>query len=94
MTIKKRLQELVREHLQLINHNTLIEARLKLDREQWQSFWEVVAQRYIDECYAKVAGTVDVNSYAPEETWNKTWDTLEKLYPEYILQPTENCPEL
>jgi hypothetical protein len=94
MNIKTRLKELVKEHLQLINTPTLVEARLRLDREQWQSFWEVVAQRYIDECHAKVAGTVAINTYAPEENWRETWDVLEKLYPEYILEPAKNLPEL
>jgi hypothetical protein len=92
--MKTRIKELVREHLQLINQPNLAQAREQLSRDHWQSFWEVIAKRHVDECYAAVAGTVAMNSYAPEETWTKTWDTLEKLYPEYILEPEANLPQL
>jgi len=85
MTIKKRLQQLVRDHLKLINHTSLDLAEQALNPEQWQSFWEVIAQRYIDECYDKLSGS-EVNTFAPDETWNKTWDALSSLYPQYILK--------
>lgn len=87
MSTKKRIQELVKEHLKLINKTTLAEADSELTSEQFDSFWDVIASRYIDECYQAVAGTIDVNNYAPEETWNKTWQALADLYPEYILKP-------
>ena len=87
MSPKKRIQELVKEHLQLINKTTLAQADSELDTDQFDSFWEVIASRYIDECYAAVAGTVAMNTYAPEETWTKTWQALADLYPEYILKP-------
>jgi hypothetical protein len=94
--MKTRLKELVKEHLQLVNQPNLASARVQLSSEHWQSFWEVIAQRYIDECYAKVAGTTQVNSYAPEENFKETWAALAKLYPEYILECIglpENYPQ-
>lgn len=84
---KTQLQQLVKEHLALINQSSLDQARLTLRPDQWQSFWDIIADRLIDQVKQELLEKELMNNYAPEATWREAWDLIERHYAQYVLEP-------
>lgn len=58
-------------------------AQINQDIDQAIIFWSQCADQYI-----AVFDTEDVDArYRFDQEWTVYWDTVEKLYPKYILRP-------
>lgn len=84
---KKTLERLVKEHLDLINQQTLESAHANLTQDQFTSFWDVIVDRLIDGVRQELLSSGEYAKWSPEAVWTDAWDLLEKYYPQYILEP-------
>lgn len=82
-TPKKRIQKLIDLHLE--RRGQTIEELHQEHADTIDHFWDTICSEYMIQAIESLPEADPKYKFDPE--WDEYWDTVSKLYPEYILKP-------